>query len=162
MLLPGLANIPLLVLLFTPAVLVLSLICRKHTEFRLTSTCWQPAEPSCSCLQVFAGVCRCQVSACSPLSPLLFLVRSMWSFSWMRTCRSLGRSLMNGCLRSCSVLGRWLWLFTRQLSMNDWNFFDLDTQNTHTHTHTKHTTHTHNFYVKAAVHTSVCHQINAE
>lgn len=61
----------------------------------------------------------------SPLSPLFFLVRSMWSFSWMRTCLSLGRSLMKGCLRSCSVLGLWPWLFTRQLSMNDWNFFDL-------------------------------------
>ena len=25
------------------------------------------------------------------------------------------------------MLGRWLWLFTRQLSMNDWNFLDLQT-----------------------------------
>jgi len=32
--------------------------------------------------------------------------RSMCSLSWMRTCRSVGWSLMNGCLRSCSVLGR--------------------------------------------------------
>ena len=67
----------------------------------------------------------------SPLSPLFFLVRSMWSFSWMRICLSLGSSLMNGCLRSCSVLGLWLWLFTRQLSMKDWNFFDLK-PDTHT------------------------------
>jgi len=81
----------------------------------------------------------------SPLSPLLFLVRSMWSFSWMRTCRSLGSSLMNGCFSSCSVLGRWLWLFTRQPSMKDWNFFDLHTHthNTHTHGHTHTDTHTH-------------------
>lgn len=85
-------------------------------------------------MQLFAAVGRClQVSGewvggvVSPLSPLLFLVRSMWSFSWMRICLSFGRSLMNGCLRSCSVLGLWPWLFTRQLSMNDWNFFDLKT-----------------------------------
>ena len=49
-LLPGLANIPLLVLLLTPAVLVLRLICRKHTDFRLTSTA------SRAFVQVFAGV----------------------------------------------------------------------------------------------------------
>lgn len=65
------------------------------------------------------------MAALSPLSPLFFLVRSMWSFSWMRICLSLGRSLMNGCLSSCSVLGLWLWLFTRQLSMKAWNFLDL-------------------------------------
>lgn len=50
----------------------------------------------------------------------------MWSLSWMRTCRSLGWSLMKGCFISCSVVGLWLWFFTRQLSMKDWNFLDLE------------------------------------
>jgi len=31
--------------------------------------------------------------------------RSMCSLSWMRTWRSVGWSLMNGCFSSCSVLG---------------------------------------------------------
>lgn len=49
----------------------------------------------------------------------------MWSLSWMRTCLSLGWSRMKGCFISCSVVGLWLWFFTRQLSMKDWNFLDL-------------------------------------
>lgn len=61
----------------------------------------------------------------SPFSPRFFFVLSIWSLSWMRTCRSLGWSRINGCFISCSVAGRWLWFFTKQLSINDWNFFDL-------------------------------------
>lgn len=61
----------------------------------------------------------------SPFSPRFFFVLSMWSLSWIRTCRSLGWSRINGCFISCSVAGLWLWFFTKQLSINDWNFFDL-------------------------------------
>ena len=41
-----------------------------------------------------------------PFSPLFFLVRSIWSLSWILTCLSFGWSLMKGCFRSCSVEGR--------------------------------------------------------
>lgn len=64
------------------------------------------------------GVPRAQRSH-QPFSPRFFFVLSMWSLSWMRTCRSLGWSLMKGCFISCSVVGLWLWFFTRQLSMKD-------------------------------------------
>lgn len=41
-----------------------------------------------------------------PFSPLFFLVRSMWSLSWILTCLSFGWSLIKGCFKSCSVEGR--------------------------------------------------------
>lgn len=41
-----------------------------------------------------------------PFSPLFFLVRSIWSLSWILTCLSFGWSLIKGCFRSCSVEGR--------------------------------------------------------
>lgn len=41
-----------------------------------------------------------------PFSPLFFLVRSIWSLSWILTCLSFGWSLINGCFKSCSVEGR--------------------------------------------------------
>lgn len=41
----------------------------------------------------------------APFSPRFLRVRSMWSLSWIRTCRSVGWSRMKGNLRSCSVGG---------------------------------------------------------
>lgn len=41
-----------------------------------------------------------------PFSPRFFRDRSMWSLSWMRTCRSVGWSRMKGNFSSCSVGGR--------------------------------------------------------
>lgn len=62
----------------------------------------------------------------SPFSPRFLRVRSMWSLSWIRTCRSVGWSLMNECLSSCSVDGRLGYVFTRQPSMKSMNFLDLE------------------------------------
>lgn len=41
-----------------------------------------------------------------PFSPRFLRQRSRWSLSWIRTCLSLGWSLMKGCFRSWSVGGR--------------------------------------------------------
>lgn len=49
----------------------------------------------------------------------------MWSLSWIRTWRSVGWSLMKECLRSCSVDGRLVYVFTRQPSIKSMNFLDL-------------------------------------
>ena len=65
-----------------------------------------------------------QFHVSSPFSRF-FLVLSRWSFSMMRTCLSLARSLMKACLSRVSVVGRWRWFLTRQLSTNDKKRLDL-------------------------------------
>lgn len=50
----------------------------------------------------------------------------MWSLSWIRTCRSVGWSLMKECLSNCSVDGRLGYVFTRQPSIKSINFLDLE------------------------------------
>lgn len=60
-----------------------------------------------------------------PFSPRFLRVRSMWSLSWIRTCRSVGWSLINECFSSCSVDGRLGYVFTRQPSIKSMNFLDL-------------------------------------
>lgn len=61
----------------------------------------------------------------SPFSPRFLRVRSMWSLSWIRTWRSVGWSLINECLSSCSVDGLLGYVFTRHPSMKSINFLDL-------------------------------------
>lgn len=50
---PGLSSVPLFILLLTPTVLVFCLIWGKHTDCRLVFTYLEPADPSCSCVQLW-------------------------------------------------------------------------------------------------------------
>lgn len=102
-LIPGLAFLTTpVVLLLAATVLVFGLVCQRRHNICCLSAASPPPPPEKS--QEPAG--SPPHPPHTPFSPLFLRVRSMWSLSWMRTCRSVGWSRMKGNLRSCSVGGR--------------------------------------------------------